>query len=201
MSEFEQTAGKRPFWQFHLLTAVILTLSIGVMLGINLHRRLELFYSQGTYCYGWPIPIVHEKYPRDGVGLFFTETKGWIINLVWWGTYLALVANAAEFRLRTKKRLHPRTKFCVSIGIILLGAINISPNNNKIERSTGDQIRYERYGFPEVFLTNSATSSGQLETQVDFYHALTDALVASLLLLMFGTLSEWHARRREARTL
>ena len=68
---------KRPWFQFSLMTAVVMMLTAGVLLGLNMFPRVrevdlpKRHLNENVNRYGWPFSFISERKSLDG------EAKGW----------------------------------------------------------------------------------------------------------------------------
>ena len=213
MSEVERP--RRKAWQIHLSTSMVLLLIVGAILGVNLQRHSELMRSQATFCYGWPIPLVHEfwngsgmpprtSYPPDKMP-YFIEWVGVIVDPVYWALLLFLFGFTMEWRWHWQQRLHVSSCLCLVILAGVLAFANFRADIASFDTVDDKNVTVERYGWPERTLVrwSGAHALDQGEHFEEFlpYHALSNVTNALIILWMTAFASEWLIRRREARKI
>lgn len=96
---------RRPFWQFHLLTNVAVTICVGGLIGLNMipHRE-PLCSSNGHRGYGWPAlfcvdPTVVNSFPEWQ----FVPTT-FAIDVAYWLVAGGVLVLVSEWSCRTEHR-------------------------------------------------------------------------------------------------
>ena len=87
---------KRRFWQFHLSTAVVMTIAAGFLLYGTLQPSIYKFHGKDIVTYGWPISY------------FYDDSSGWcvealIIDVLACIIVLPLAAYMLEWLLRRRE--------------------------------------------------------------------------------------------------
>jgi len=86
---------RRPWFQIHLSSAVVLILLSGAILGVNVYFISNSPFFDGTYYHsyvcGWPI-----KYEMSGMGAIKTNLRAPVFNLLIAFTTLVLTGTACE---------------------------------------------------------------------------------------------------------
>ena len=102
---------KRPWFQYHLSTAIVLVFAAALVVFLNVTPRQIPWMQEGIPCYGWPFGAY---YPQE---VWFSENihKFWLVGhgIVWWATVadfaaavavLSAMAFACEWLIRRQER-------------------------------------------------------------------------------------------------
>ena len=112
---------KRPWFRFHLLTAVLMMLAAGGMMWLNLCKRLVDLPADGAYeteplIYGWPLNFAYHgpRSFRTGLGMTWGDGvttlffwRGVIVDVVVFILILVCVTSCIEFLLRRREGRKP----------------------------------------------------------------------------------------------
>jgi hypothetical protein len=96
---------ERAWFQIHLSTAIYLVLVAGALLGLNMHRRHLLIFSQEGDAFGWPLPFVAQKnFMKGGYEWRFHESS-LLIDIMVWGFLLLFVLGFNEYLIHRREAL------------------------------------------------------------------------------------------------
>ena len=152
---------RRPWFQFHLLTAVILTLAAGALISINALKTYDVLGGSGSYRCGWPLSWYWTSH--SGVNNQLKASIQLDVLLVDIGAALLIllaVAVFSEFLLRRRERrsgmygwfqLHLSTAVVMMLlGGAFLGANLLVPQWNvpANEKDYWETLHPRIYGWP-----------------------------------------------------
>ena len=168
---------KRPWFQYHLSTAILVMLAVGAIEGANMCKHIEHVFSQESYAYGWPGPFyVQADLVRN--------PRAWVLNpvalavdVVFWLVALFILVYVSESSCKVKTQSLRRCHLLTYIALALTTALLLWANLH----SSDEWPR----GWPSELPSGSYNPKYEWEWAKIYLHHVSGNIVTGIIILFF----------------